>query len=252
MLPLSVVIIAKNEATMLPYALQSVAHLSDDILVCDTGSDDETVAVALANGARVAHQNWEGFGITKNKANQHAKYDWILQLDADEAADVQLIQNLHQINWNNTNVLYKIKRISFFKGKRIHYGAWKNDQQIRLFHRRKSSWNHDLVHERLIIEPSCTEQQLNGYILHKTLQSINQYRDKMNYYATQSAQQYFQQNKKGAWWKQYASPVFSFMRNYFVRLGFLDGKEGFTVAWLTAMYTHSKYAILQRLLQNKD
>lgn len=237
---------------MLPYALQSVAKLTDDILVCDTGSDDETVTVALAHGARIIHQNWEGFGITKNKANVQAKYDWIFQLDADEAADELLIQNLHQINWNNTAVIYKMKRISFFKGKCIRYGAWKNDEQIRLFHRSKSSWNHDLVHERLITEHDLKVQQVNGHILHKTLQSINQFREKMNYYAAQSAEQYFQQNKKGAWWKQYASPVFSFVRNYFVRLGFLDGKEGFAVAWLTAQYTHSKYAILQQLRQKKD
>lgn len=252
MLPLSVVIIAKNEELLLPQTIKSVAMLTDDILICDTGSTDNTINTAIENGARAIHLQWEGFGITKNKANQFARYNWILQLDADETADEQLIKSLYKINFADEDLVYKVKRSSFFMGKCIRYGAWKNDLQIRLFHRGNASWNNHLVHERLQLGHASRITQLNGTILHKTVQSVSQYRDKMNEYAILSAQQYLLENKSGALWKQFVSPPFSFIRNYVVRLGFLDGPEGFTLAWLTAQYTFKKYAALQRMQRNQS
>ncbi len=250
MLPLSVVIIAKNEAHILSACLQSVQSLTDDVLVCDTGSTDETKALAEAAGVRVIHENWKGFGITKNNANQQAKYDWILQLDADEALDEQLKASLQQLSWENPAVVYRIRRKSFFLGKPIHYGAWMNDQQIRLFHRKQVAWNSDPVHETLILQPGVITQPLKGNILHNTFQTVKQYEEKMKQYAQKGAEKYFLKGKKDGWWKQIVSPPFTFFRNYIIRFGFLDGKEGFWLAWSTAVYTYNKYKELNRLIRN--
>ena len=219
--------------------------LAAEVLVCDTGSDDATVVLAQQAGARVIQLPWEGFGTSKNKANALASHPWILQLDADETADDTLIQQLQHVNWNETDCVYRIKRISFFNGRRIRFGAWKNDYQLRLFHRNHAHWTADPVHERLFFQQGRVNN-LGGSLQHYTATSAAQYQQKMERYALLSATKYLQQQKGGAAWKQYVSPVISFLRNYCWRLGFLDGWAGWQLACITARYTHRKYA---RLLQ---
>jgi glycosyltransferase involved in cell wall biosynthesis len=243
----SVVIIAKNEAHLLAKTLQSVKLLSDDIIVCDTGSSDATIPIALKNGAVVIEEDWMGYGLTKNIANESAVYDWILQLDADEAVDEELLQSILALELNDEKQIFTVHRKNYFKEKYIHFGEWWNDEPYRLFNRNQAAWNGDPVHEKLIFEKDCVIKKLKGSIVHKTLQSTEQYKEKLKNYAIASGEKYFKQGKRGAWYKQYLSPVVSFMRNYFLRLGFLDGREGFLLASMLAGYTQIKYKTLYRL-----
>ena len=252
MQPVSVVIIAINEAHVLAQTLQSIRALTDDILVCDTGSNDATIPIAKKNGANVMEQEWLGYGATKNMANEHAVFDWILQLDADEAVDEELINSINEQDLGNEKQIFTVRRKNFFKNKLIHFGEWGKDEPIRLFNRNQAAWNADPVHEQLIFDKDCVIKKLKGSILHKTLQSIEQHEQKIINYGSMSAQKYFKQGRKGTGYKQYVSPIVSFINNYFLRLGFLDGREGLILASMSATYTRIKYKTLYRLQRTQN
>ncbi len=252
MQPVSVVIIAKNEAHILAHTLRSIRPLTDDIVVCDTGSNDATIPIAKKNGATIIEEPWQGFGATKNIANEHAVYDWILQLDADEAIDEELIQSINALDLEDEKQVFMIRRKNFFKNKWIRFGEWGKDESIRLFNRNQAFWNTDPVHEKLVIEKDCVVKKLKGSILHKTLQSIQQYEKKMESYGKMSAEKYLKEGRKGAIYKQFAAPVFSFISNYFMKLGFLDGREGLILASMSSTYTRNKYKTLYKLQRTQN
>ncbi|MBP6687532.1 MAG: glycosyltransferase family 2 protein [Lacibacter sp.] len=247
MQPVSVVIITKNVAHLLAPTLQSVKSLTDDIVVCDTGSNDATIPVAVKNGAVVLEEKWRGHGLTKNIANEQAVYDWILQLDADEVVDEELLQSLLQLDLSNEKQVFTVRRKNFFKNKLIRFGDWRKDEPFRLFNRKQALWNEDYVHEKLMYEDGCVVKRLNGNILHKTVQSHEQYEQKMKSYGIKTGEQYFKAGKKGAWYKRHLSPMFAFLNSYILKFGFLDGKEGLQIAVMTRRYTRIKYQTLIRL-----
>ena len=244
MQPISVVIITKNAAHLLAPTLQSVKSLTDDIVVCDTGSNDATIPIATKNGANVIEEKWRGHGLTKNIANEQAVYDWILQLDADEIVDDELLQTLLNLDLSNEKQVFTIRRKNFFKDKLIRHGDWRKDEPFRLFNRNQAMWNEAFVHEKLICEDGCIVKRLNGNILHKTVQSVEQYEQKMTAYGIKTGEQYFKTGKKGVWYKRYFSPLFAFVNSYILKLGFLDGKEGLQIAAMTRRYTKLKYKTL--------
>ena len=246
MIPVSVVIITKNESALIDRCIQSIRSLTDDILVCDTGSTDETMLIASQSGARVIQLPWEGYGATKNAAHLHAKYDWIFSLDADEYIDDTLKNELGQLSWGEPDKAYSIRRKRFFKGKILQYGAWGNEKRIRIFPRMLAQWTEDLVHETLQLN-HLKVIRLNGYLYDQTFKSDTQFAEKMGRYADLCAQKYHLKNIKGAGWKQVLSPVYTFIWNYIIRLGFMDGLAGWEHARMIAQYTQKKYAQLYRL-----
>jgi glycosyltransferase involved in cell wall biosynthesis len=247
MQPISVVIIVKNEAHILPQTIAAVKQITDDVVVCDTGSTDDTIKVASNCGARVVEEAWIGFGLTKNKANTYAKHNWILQLDADEIPDEQLQQALLQLPLNNSKELFNMQFKTFLGEQWIRYGEWGKDEHIRLFNRTTVQWNEAPVHEKLIYDASFTITNMQGYINHKTMRNMQEFEQKMKAYGIKGGEKYFEQNKTGGWYKQYTSAFFNFIKNYFFKLGFLDGKAGWQVARMNAWYTYLKYHTLQQL-----
>lgn len=254
MIPISVVIIAKDEAHIISQTIQSVKPLTDDILVCDTGSIDATVPIAIKSGASVIELNWRGYGETKNEANDHALYDWILQIDADEVADEELIKEIQKINLKNPKQIFTVKRKNYFQKKRIRFGPWRKDYPIRLFNRTEAEWNTDDVHEKLTYAPSCVVSTLKGSLHHYTVQSEKEFEERMSKYGMKSGEKYFKQGVKGARYKQFLSPGFTFFKDFFIKLGFLDGIEGWIIATINAKYTRIKYQTLFKLqhTQKKD
>lgn len=247
MQPISVVIITKNAAHLLADTLQSVKRLTDSIIVCDTGSNDATIPIAKKNGAKVLEEKWRGHGLTKNIANEQADYDWILQIDADEIVDEELLKVLLELSLTNEKEIFTMRRKNFFAGKLIRFGQWRHDEPLRLFNRNQAIWNEDAVHEKLVYEDGCEIKKLKGALLHKTVQSVEQYKEKVRDYATRLGEQYYKKGVKGSSYKAFFSPAMNFLHNYFLRLGILDGKEGFIIAITTARYTKIKYKTLQRL-----
>src|SRR5688572_25018416 len=219
---LSVVIICKNGASVIGETIKSFSGLTDDIVVYDNGSTDGTQEIVRQTGAKLFEDKWEGFGKTKNRANTLAKYDWIFSLDADEAIDEELKKNLLQESLVDEMKVYEFRYKNFLGNKWLRFGEWGNDKHTRLFNRRQVKWNDAEVHESLIIPQGIKKSTIHGYVLHKTASSIDEYKSKMDKYARLNAEKYFKQGKKAGEFKIYFSPIFSFIINYFLRLGFLD------------------------------
>jgi glycosyltransferase involved in cell wall biosynthesis len=244
---ISVVIIAKNEAHIFGRILKSLDGVSDDIVVVDNGSTDGTPALCKQFNARVIETAWMGYGPTKNTGIDAARHDWILNIDADEAIDEELKNALINLPLQNEQEIFEVRFKNFFMDKWIRYGEWGRDQHIRLFNRKKYRWNDATVHESLGITADTKITMLPGNILHYTVHSREEYEQKTINYAKLNAKKYADQGKTGGFFKLYFSPLFSFIHNYFIRLGFLDGKEGLLIAKTTARYTFLKYRFLREL-----
>jgi len=249
---LSVVIVCKNGAKVIGETIKSFSGLTDDILIYDNGSTDDTKEIVNQSNARLIEGSWEGFGKTKNKANALAKHDWILSLDADESIDEQLKENLLQLNLADESKVYEFKFKNFLGDKWLRYGEWGNDKHIRLFNKKKISWNDADVHESLLLPTEVKVISIPGNVLHKTAPDITAYEKKMENYAALNAEKYFKQQKRAGSFKMFFSAAFSFIKNYFFKLGFLDGATGYHCARINARYTFLKYKGLNELWRKKQ
>lgn len=249
---LSVVIVCKNGAKVIGETIKSFSGLTDDILVYDNGSTDGTKDIVRQSNARLVEGTWEGFGKTKNKANALARYDWILNLDADEAIDEELKENLLREDLADEKNVFEFKFKNFLGKKWLRFGEWGNDKHIRLFSRRKITWDDADVHESLLIPKDVKVIPVPGYVLHKTAASFSEYEIKMQNYAMLNAEKYFKQQKRSGSLKMFFSAIFSFLKNYFFKFGFLDGATGYHCARINARYTFLKYKRLDELWSKKQ
>jgi glycosyltransferase involved in cell wall biosynthesis len=249
---ISVVIICKNEEEEIGRCVQSLQGLTDDIVVLDNGSTDDTKNIVRKTGARLVEEIWEGFGKTKNKAIRMAKYNWIISLDADESIDEELKQALLNLPLNDDNQVFEIKFKNFLGNKYLRFGEWGGDKHIRLFNRGKVGWNEAKVHEGLLLPSGIQIKKLKGFILHYTVRDVAEFADKMLGYALLNAKKYEQQGKKSSWVNIYMAPLFSFLKYYIFKLGFLDGWAGYVCAKMNSYYTFVKYAQLLELNKVKS
>ncbi|MEP7165947.1 MAG: glycosyltransferase family 2 protein, partial [Ferruginibacter sp.] len=231
---LSVVIITRNEAHIIGNTLQSLQGVTDNIIIVDNGSTDDTIAICRKYKAHVVETKWEGYGITKNKGIDAASNDWILSLDADEAIDQELRSSLLQLDLLSDINVYELKYKNFFCNKWIRFGEWSGDKHIRLFNRNRVRWDDAPVHESLVMPGDKKIVQLKGNVLHYTVHSIDEYMGKTIHYSKLNAQKYFLQEKKAGYFKLYFGPGFNFLKHYIFELGFLDGFEGYLIAKTTA------------------
>lgn len=248
--PFSVVIVCKNEAAVIGRLLQSTQAVTDDVVVYDNGSTDATISIAKQFGNVQLHQGaWEGFGKTKQTATALAKHDWILSLDADEALDEVLQQELAQLNFVNPKVAYNIRFKNYLGSKYLKWGEWGFDKHIRLFHRAEVGWNDATVHEQLLVPKDIRIQKLRGQVLHRTMPDTVTYSRKVMDYALLNAEKYYASGRQAGFIKRYIAPLYTFFKFYVFMLGFLDGWQGLVCARMTAYYTFLKYARLHELHQ---
>jgi (heptosyl)LPS beta-1,4-glucosyltransferase len=247
MVPVSIVIITKNEADIIPRCIAMARCITDDIVIIDSGSTDKTLEIALNYGCRVYKTAWNGYGANKNKGIDVAKYNWILSIDADEIPDEELVHSLYTMKLDNPAVVYDIKFRSYCGIKPIRFGSWGRDHHVRLFNRTLVRWSETLVHETLVMPHNKIKKKLNGRLHHYSVKDLIEYNRKSTYYAKLSAKKYFQSGKKINTIKLYVSPVFGFIKNYIFYLGFLDGREGWDIAKTSLKNTHLKYLYLSKM-----
>jgi glycosyltransferase involved in cell wall biosynthesis len=242
----SVVVICKNDASGLEETLRSVKDLGCEIIVYDSGSIDGSQEIALKHNARLIQGEWEGYGRNRFKAAQLATYDWILMLDTDEVVDDRLRKALQNLDCSKEKRVYNIRYKNFLGNKWIRYGEWGNDSHIRLGNRRGVETDSEIVHEKLFLQPGLEIKQIDGFILHYTVKNMSDYVLKTKNYALLSADKYYRQGKHATAAHIFLSPLYTFIKNYIFKLGFLDGREGFICAKMTAWYTFLKYSNLKK------
>ena len=228
---LSVVIISKNEEKFIADAVKS-ALFADEVLVLDSGSTDGTCTVAQQLGAKVLHQDWLGFGAQKNKAVELAKNDWVFVLDSDERITPELQSEILNILQESTVDGYYVARLNNFFGKNIRHCGLYPDYSIRLFDRCKGRFNDVTVHESVQIQGKI--DKLKNHMIHLAFDTVEEFSNKQKKYAKLS-----QKNKSLV--KAFISPIWTFLKIYIVRLGFIEGWRGFIIAKVYAQYTFWKY-----------
>ena len=244
---LSVIVIAKNEEASIARTLRSVAF-ADEIVVVDSASTDRTADIAREHGAKVTvTTDWPGFGPQKNRALDLATGAWVLSLDADEwLTDESAVEIRNAIASDKQGfAAYRLPRRSSFCGRFLRHSGWWPDYVVRLFRRDGGRFSDDALHERLIVDGALGT--LAEPILHETFVDLEDLVDKMNRYSTASAGQLQREGKTAGLVEAIARALWAFFRTYVLRAGFLDGREGFMLAFATAEGTYYRYAKLMRL-----
>ncbi|MEX6686387.1 glycosyltransferase family 2 protein [Danxiaibacter flavus] len=240
MLDISIVIIAKNEASDIAECIKSARTISNDIVVTDTGSIDCTTRIAKECGAHVVNATWINYGVARNVGAAMAKHDWIIALDADERITPDLAEAIRRIDCDDPDLAFGFERKNYFRKKRIRFGDWGHDIVYRLYNRTCSKWQNVPVHE-ILQGDNLVKRKIQGRLLHYTVASMHEYTNKIARYAFLSAGKYMEQKRRPNFFKKIFSAPVNFMACYFLRLGFLDGKEGFIIAVYTAWYSYLKY-----------
>ncbi|MDT3623619.1 glycosyltransferase family 2 protein [Cronobacter malonaticus] len=244
---LSVVMIAKNAAALLPDCLASVAW-ADEIVVLDSGSSDDTVAVATAAGAKVfTESDWQGYGVQRQRAQQYASGDYILMIDTDERVTPELAQAIRQALENpDPQTVYSIARRNLFLGRFMRHSGWYPDRVTRLYARERYRYNDNQVHESLDA-PGARVTTLSGDLLHLTCRDFASFQRKQLNYATAWAQERHQQGKKVSVPGIFGRTLAAFCKTLILRTGVLDGRQGWLLAVVNAQYTFNKYTELWAL-----
>lgn len=249
MMKLSVGIITYNEQRNLPKTLEAVKGLADEIVIVDSLSTDNTVEIAKNYGADVYSEKWKGFGPQKNSVIDKCKGEWILLIDADEELSQELVEKIRALIGGNSEYnVYDINRCSVCFGKELKYGGWSNQYATRLWKNGTVRVSDSLVHEEFVT--SNKKGKISEKIYHYSYLTMNDYFDRFNKYTTLGAQEYFKRGKKVNSFQILFNPIFKFIRMYIIRLGFLDGIEGFTIASTSAMYSMIKYFKLREMYKN--
>jgi len=247
---LSVVIIANNASLRIGEVIGAARRVSNDIVVCDSGSDDNTVDIANDLGARVIHQDWKGYSATKNIANSYAANDWVLSLDSDEVMSEALIDSIEGLTFEDHKV-YLLNRSNYFCGKQIRFSNWSPDHIPRLFNKKVASWTGDFVHEKLSFGDNVKKELLNGRLDHYSYESYSQRMDKVFNYAKLSAHERFQKGKRTNLIWTILTSISKFIITYFIHLGFLDGKAGFQIALTDALGSWKRNRIMMELQNDR-
>ncbi len=228
---LSVIVIVKNEEANLRRCLTSV-QWADEIIVLDSGSTDNSIAVAKEFTPKVYLTDWQGYGIQKQRALEKATGTWVLNLDADESVSAELKDAICLAMKLDKVEAYRIPILLNFYGKSLYY-SWSPKHHIRLFKRLGARYSENIVHEAVIVPPSTRVGQLKQAIYHHSFQDISHALYKMNTYSSFSATMrkktrspHFIKTVLGAWWM--------FFRCYIIQGGFLEGRNGFLLAVLSA------------------
>lgn len=241
---LSVVIIAKNAASQIGALIDSVAF-AGEVLVVDSGSEDETRAIADARGCRVVENEWLGFGRQKQFAVSIAAFDWVLCLDVDERVSPELAASIAAKMELPKHFAYRMPRRNRFFGQWLEHGEGYPDYSLRFFHRQHASWSNDEVHETVIT--TADVGTLSGDLMHESAEDVTTYLAKQNRYSSLHAQALFDQGVRAGYGKLLLSPLARFIKFYFLRLGFLDGGAGFAHVAIGCFAAFAKYAKLIEL-----
>lgn len=243
---LSVVIITFNEEKNIERCLTSIKTIADEIVVVDSFSSDNTKELCLKYGVKFIEHKFDGHIEQKNWAISQASFPYILSLDADESLSNELIKEIQLIknNWQFDG--YSFNRLTNYCGKWIKHCGWYPDVKLRLWDSRKGSWKGTNPHDRYELN-STKIKHINHDILHYSYYSISDHIKQVNYFTEIAAKAYFLEGKKSSWLKILFKPPIKFLRDYVLKLGFLDGVAGFTIARISAYATYLKYYKLKQL-----
>jgi glycosyltransferase involved in cell wall biosynthesis len=241
---LSVIIITKNEAFHIGSCLDSVSW-ADEIIVLDSGSVDNTVEICQRYTDKVFITDWPGFGIQKQRALDHAQGDWVFSIDADEVVSPELKAEIQAAMVESSFNGYEIPRLSSYCGKQMRHGGWYPDYVLRLFKRETGCFTDNVVHERIVVQGDVG--QLTVPLLHDAFINLEEVLHKVNSYSSLGANMLYEKKVSSSLGKAIFKALWTFIRTYGLKAGFLDGRQGLMLAISNAEGTYYKYIKLLEL-----
>jgi glycosyltransferase involved in cell wall biosynthesis len=250
MLPLTLAIITRDEASRISQAIASVGAVAE-ILVLDSGSTDETVAIARGLGARVEQVDWPGYGAQKNRALEMAQQDWVLSIDADEVLSEDLRRALQALfKGDIEHSAYAVLRRNHWQGKPVRGGAygpcWKN----RLVRKSQGRWVGGILHETLSVDSPVG--QLSGFLEHTPYRDEEEFRATAADYAALFAKKNLMAGRRARWFDAAVRPILHFVKAYLLKAGFRDGKTGWKLAVLESRAVALKWSSLRSAQSKQD
>jgi glycosyltransferase involved in cell wall biosynthesis len=246
---ISVFIITFNEEKIIGKCLEKLSSF-DEIIVVDSGSTDNTVAICESFGAKVIYRKFDNFGLQKQFALNQTKNDWVLSLDADEVLSDVLITEISNLDFSSDYIAYTIPRTHVFLNKVFIYGAESKRPILRLLHKSFGGFTPNIVHETIEIQGKTGH--LKNEMLHYTVFDISTAIQKQIKYALLSGELLNEKNKKSSLFKLVIKFPFDFIRYYFFQRNFMNGYAGFTWSMFSAFCNYLKYAKLKELAGNNS
>ncbi|MBI2295927.1 MAG: glycosyltransferase family 2 protein [Betaproteobacteria bacterium] len=243
---LSVIVISRNNEATIRRCLESVAW-ADEIVVVDSGSTDRTLDICRGLGVPV-HQtpDFPGHGPQKNRALDRATHEWVFSLDSDEWVTPELRSEIERAMASpGDKVAFMMPRRSSFCGRFMRHSGWWPDYVTRLFRRGAARFSEDHTHDRLIV--TGPRGRLRQPVMHEAVTDLDQMLAKINMYSTTSAAMFHRDGRRASLATALLHGGWAFVRTYFLRLGFLDGREGFMLAVINAENSYYRYVKLMLL-----
>lgn len=244
---ISAVLITFNEEQKLRAALSSLSEVCDELVVVDSGSTDRTRDICEEFGCRFLVQPWLGFAKQKQFATEQARCEWVLNLDADEQLSRELVTEL--LAWKASEeeafVAFKIPRLTHFMGQWIRHTTWYPDWSLRLYRKDCGQWTGGRVHEGF--HPVGQVGSLSKPLLHFTYSGISEYLVQLEKFSTLAAADLYDAGRRVGGLKIAIQPPATFLKNYVIKRGFLDGLPGFVVSFLAMVSTFFKLVKLWEL-----
>jgi glycosyltransferase involved in cell wall biosynthesis len=242
---ISALAITFNEEENVKRYVKSLSF-ADEIIFIDSKSTDKTVEFAKELGVHVIEREFTNFSEQRNFAISQAKNDWIVFFDLDEIISTNLEQEIiNTVGSPNSKIAFFIKRNFFFMGKKIKFGGWQNDKVIRLFNKKFCQYNGNLVHEEIKADGKIGV--LKNGLNHFSYKDFDNYNDKLNLYSKLQAENLYNKKVKPNVYHLIFRPIYRFLWQYLFRLGIIDGKEGFILAYIHAFSVFKRYLQLWML-----
>lgn len=243
---ISAVVITFNEERRIVKCLQSLIKVADEIIVVDSFSTDQTKPVCKEFGVKFIEHPFVGYIEQKNFAAQQAKFDFILSLDADEVLSEPLQQSILAVKKNWKGQGYAFKRLNRIEEQWIRFGNWVPDIKLRLWKKGSGEWGGTNPHDRFALYDAQQKPiLLLGPLLHYSYESVEAFKQKNLEFAQIAAEALFQKGIRVRWWKRYGSGLFRLIKGYIFKLGFLDGKIGWIIAFGSMKEVNWKYKLLE-------
>jgi glycosyltransferase involved in cell wall biosynthesis len=251
MIKLSAVIITFNEQENIRRCIESISEIAEEIVVVDSYSNDNTEAICLELGVTFFKHEFEGYIEQKNWASSKATNDYILSIDADEILSEELKKSIIEVknNWQYDG--YSFNRLTNYCGKWIKHTSWYPSRKLRLWDRRKGRWEGYNPHDKFKLVKGASQKFIPGDLQHFSYSSINDHVTQINNFSTILARSYFKENMRVGYIEIFLRTFWRFFRDYFIKLGFIDGFYGLVICINSSYETFLKYTKL-KLLHNRN
>ena len=249
---ISAVIITYNEERNIQRCLESLDGVADEIIIVDSYSTDRTEEICRGYNARFIQHKFIGHIEQKNWAILQAATPYILSLDADEALSDELRSSIQKIKSNWTHDGYYFNRLTNYCGKWIRHTSWYPSRKLRLWDSRKGFWGGFNPHDRFYLNRGATRQFLKGEILHYSYYSVSEHLVQINTFSTILARSYFERGRRVYISSIILHPFWRFLKDFFMRAGFLDGYYGFIVSVNSAHEVFLKYVKLRNIYKDES